>query len=76
MIKQRPEHVTAASVAKEVGVSVRTIRRWEQGESEPSISQWCDYVVACDISTSQAFHSEMNLAYYRQRKKNRALLDE
>lgn len=76
MIKQRPKHITAATVAHDVGVSQRTIRRWESGESEPTISQWCDYVIACDIRTSQAFHSEMNLAYYRHDEKHPDDLDE
>ena len=70
MIKQRPEHVTAAAVAKEVGVSVRTIRRWEQGESEPSISQWMTYILACEIHTQLAFHIEMNAACERWDKKH------
>jgi DNA-binding transcriptional regulator YiaG len=63
VIKQRPEHVTAASVAKEVGVSVRTIRRWEQGESEPSVGQWMTYILACDVAPSHAFMAELSLAY-------------
>jgi len=62
VIKQRPEHVAVAAVAKEVGVSVRTIHRWERGESEPSISQWMAYILASDIHASLAFHIELNAA--------------
>ena len=31
--------MTAEEVAKEVGVSVNTIRSWERGETEPSVTK-------------------------------------
>jgi DNA-binding XRE family transcriptional regulator len=76
MIKQRPEHVTAATVAKEVGVSVRTIHRWESGHTEPTVSQWMTYVLACEIHHQLAFHIEMNAAMYDWDEKHPDELDE
>ena len=76
MIRQRPEHITAATVAKEVGVHPRTIHRWESGQSEPSISQWMTYVLACDVQHQLAFHIEMHAACYRWDEKHPDELDE
>lgn len=70
MIKQRPEHVTVATVAKEVGVSVRTIHRWEGGHTEPSLPQWLAYILACEVVHLDAFNSEMHAAMYDWDKKH------
>jgi DNA-binding XRE family transcriptional regulator len=59
MIKQRPEHVTAASVAKEVGVSLRTIHRWECGRCEPTIKEWISYALACEVDPLEAISDEL-----------------